>query len=55
MGTNLENVMSYTVGIIGRGFVGGAMYENFKDVFNTLVWDVEESKRNVATFQVVLS
>ncbi len=43
--------MSYTIGIIGRGFVGGAMYENFKDVFNTLVWDVEESKRNVATFQ----
>ncbi len=43
--------MSYTVGIVGRGFVGGAMYENFKDVFNTLVWDVEESKRTVATFQ----
>ena len=43
--------MSYTIGIIGRGFVGGAMYENFKDVFNTLVWDVEESKRTVATFE----
>jgi len=43
--------MSYTVGIVGRGFVGGAMYENFKDVFNTLVWDVEESKRTVSTFQ----
>jgi UDPglucose 6-dehydrogenase len=51
MGTNLENVMSYTVGIIGKGFVGGAMYENFKDVFNTLVWDTDESKRNVATFK----
>ncbi len=43
--------MSYTVGIIGRGFVGGAMYENFKDVFNTLVWDTDETKRNVATFR----
>lgn len=43
--------MSYTVGIVGRGFVGGAMYENFKDVFNTLVWDIEESKRNVKTFR----
>jgi UDPglucose 6-dehydrogenase len=43
--------MSYTVGIVGKGFVGGAMYENFKDVFNTLVWDTDETKRNVATFQ----
>lgn len=43
--------MSYTVGIIGKGFVGGAMYENFKDVFNTLVWDTDETKRNVATFR----
>jgi UDPglucose 6-dehydrogenase len=42
--------MSYTVGIVGKGFVGGAMYENFKDVFNTLVWDTDETKRNVATF-----
>jgi len=43
--------MSYTVGIVGKGFVGGAMYENFKDVFNTLVWDIDEAKRNVATFR----
>lgn len=43
--------MSYTVGIVGKGFVGGAMYENFKDVFNVLVWDTDESKRNVATFR----
>jgi len=43
--------MSYTVGIIGKGFVGGAMYENFKNVFNTLVWDTDETKRNVATFR----
>jgi UDPglucose 6-dehydrogenase len=43
--------MSYTIGIVGKGFVGGAMYENFKDIFNTLVWDTDETKRNVATFQ----
>ncbi len=43
--------MSYTVGIVGKGFVGGAMYENFKDVFNVLVWDTDESKRNVDSFQ----
>lgn len=42
--------MSYTIGIVGKGFVGGAMYENFKDVFNVLVWDKDESKRNIATF-----
>jgi UDPglucose 6-dehydrogenase len=45
-----ELKMNYTIGILGRGFVGGAMYENFKDIFTTLVWDIEESKRNVATF-----
>jgi UDPglucose 6-dehydrogenase len=43
--------MSYTVGIVGKGFVGGAMYENFKDVFNTLVWDTDETKRSVETFK----
>lgn len=43
--------MSYSVGIIGKGFVGGAMYENFKDIFNVLVWDIDESKRSVATFE----
>lgn len=43
--------MSYTVGIVGKGFVGGAMYENFKDAFNTLVWDIDESKRTAATFE----
>jgi UDPglucose 6-dehydrogenase len=43
--------MSYTVGIVGRGFVGGAMYENFKDVFNVVVWDTDESKRTIGTFQ----
>jgi len=43
--------MSYTVGIVGKGFVGGAMYENFKDVFNVLVWDTDESKRTVPTFE----
>ena len=44
--------MSYTVGIVGKGFVGGAMYENFKDVFNVLVWDTDVNKRlNVTSFE----
>jgi UDPglucose 6-dehydrogenase len=51
LGTNLEVMMSYTVGIVGKGFVGGAMYENFKDIFQTLVWDIDISKRNVASFE----
>ena len=44
--------MSYSVGIVGRGFVGGAMYENFKEVFNVYVWDTDINKRlNVTSFQ----
>lgn len=43
--------MSYTIGIVGRGFVGGAMVENFKDVFKIHVWDIDESKRTIATFE----
>lgn len=43
--------MSYTIGIVGKGFVGGAMYENFKEVFNVHVWDIDESKRTVKTFE----
>jgi UDPglucose 6-dehydrogenase len=41
--------MSYKVGIVGRGFVGGAMYENFKDCFDVHVWDTNESKRTIKT------
>ena len=32
------------VGIIGKGFVGGAMYECFKDKFEVEVYDTDESK-----------
>jgi len=43
--------MSYRIGIIGRGFVGGAMYENFKDCFEVQSWDLDESKRTIDTFK----
>jgi len=31
--------MNYTIGIVGNGFVGNALYENFKIKFNTKVYD----------------
>jgi UDPglucose 6-dehydrogenase len=43
--------MSYRIGIIGRGFVGGAMYENFKDCFDVAVWDSVEEKRTLNSFE----
>lgn len=44
--------MSYSVGIVGKGFVGGAMYENFREVFNVYVWDTDINKRlNVTSFE----
>jgi UDPglucose 6-dehydrogenase len=43
--------MSYKIGIVGRGFVGGAMYENFKDCFEVAVWDSVEEKRTLNSFE----
>jgi UDPglucose 6-dehydrogenase len=43
--------MSYKIGIVGGGFVGGAMYENFKGIFDVHVWDLNEEKRTIATFE----
>jgi UDPglucose 6-dehydrogenase len=43
--------MSYRIGIVGRGFVGGAMYENFKDCFDVAVWDSVEEKRTLNSFE----
>jgi UDPglucose 6-dehydrogenase len=43
--------MSYRIGIVGRGFFGGAMYENFKDCFEVAVWDSVEEKRTLNSFE----
>ncbi len=43
--------MSYKIGIVGRGFVGGAMYENFKNCFEVAVWDSVEEKRTLNSFE----
>jgi len=36
--------MNYKIGIVGNGFVGNALYENFKLKFDTKVYDVLEEK-----------
>jgi len=47
----MESVMSYNIGIVGRGFVGGAMFDNFKECFNVSTWDIDESKRGHESFE----
>jgi UDPglucose 6-dehydrogenase len=39
------------IGIVGKGYVGTAMYENFKNCFEVAVWDVVEEKRTIDTFE----
>ena len=34
------------IGIIGQGFVGNAIYQKFKNYFNVLTYDLDESKCN---------
>jgi nucleotide sugar dehydrogenase len=43
------------VGIVGRGFVGGAMYKNFKDVFPTEVYDIDETKRTCSSMDELVN
>jgi UDPglucose 6-dehydrogenase len=45
MGTSLEKIMK--VGIVGKGFVGGAIYQCFKDKIEVEVYDVQEEKRTI--------
>lgn len=47
--------MSYKIGIVGKGYVGGAMYENFKDVFEVHVWDTDLTKRTVDAFDLFVN
>ena len=43
--------MAYKVGIVGKGFVGGALHDNFKECFDVAVWDSVEEKRTIDSFQ----
>jgi UDPglucose 6-dehydrogenase len=41
--------MSYKIGIVGRGFVGNAVYENFKDKFEVKSFDLNPEKSDVGS------
>lgn len=43
--------MKKKIGIVGKGYVGTAMYENFKNCFEVAVWDVVEEKRTLNSFE----
>ena len=38
------------IGIIGQGFVGNAVYQKFKNYYDVLTYDLDESKCN-STFR----
>ena len=35
------------IGLVGKGFVGEAIYQNLKQKFDFLIYDIDESKKNV--------
>ena len=41
------------IGIIGQGFVGNAIYQKFKNYFNVLTYDIDESKSNDSKENVI--
>ena len=40
------------IGVIGQGFVGNAIYQKFKNYYDILTYDIEESKCNSTFFDV---
>lgn len=41
------------IGIIGQGFVGGAVYHKFKNFYNVLTFDLDESKCNSSKSELI--
>jgi 3-hydroxyacyl-CoA dehydrogenase len=41
--------MKQSIGIIGQGFVGNAIYQKFKNYFSVLTYDLDKSKRTTET------
>ena len=40
------------IGIIGQGFVGNAVYQKFKNYYDILTYDLDESKSNSTLNQI---
>ena len=40
------------IGIIGQGFVGNAVYQKFKNYYDVLTYDIDESKCNSEPFRI---
>ena len=41
------------IGIVGKGFVGNAIYEGLKNFYNILVYDIDQSKSNSTIENVI--
>ena len=42
------------IGLIGRGFVGDAIYQNLKNDHDFLVYDIDDDKKNVSNIRDVI-
>ena len=42
------------IGLIGKGFVGDAVYQNLKDDHNFLIYDIDNNKKNVGNIRDVI-
>ena len=45
--------MNKTIGIVGQGFVGNAIYQKFSNYFDVLTYDIDESKANSSYEKVI--
>ena len=41
------------IGIIGQGFVGNAVYQKFKNYYDVLTYDLDESKSNSNVNEII--
>ena len=46
--------MKASIGIIGQGFVGNAIYQKFRNYFDVKTYDLDESKRTADTLEEVV-
>lgn len=46
--------MKSTIGVVGQGFVGNAIYQKFKNYYQVRTFDLDESKRNTDSLKEVV-